>query len=65
MMMSFGCQFDFHDVIYHISLVTLTIDGVTPVLQLMDVQRVHKICISVHTRVSGNYNTLFKMVELL
>ena len=29
-----GCHFDFHDVIYDISLVTLTIDGVTPVLHL-------------------------------
>ena len=44
---SFGRQFDFHDVICHISLVTLTIDGETSFLQLMDAQNVHKnMCFS-------------------
>ena len=39
---SFGRQFDFHDVIYHISLVTLTIDDMTSLKQLMGVQNVRK-----------------------
>ena len=35
---SFGRQFDFHDVIYHI--VMLAIDGITSFLQLLDAQNV-------------------------
>ena len=46
-------------------LVTLTIDGVTAFLQLMDVQNVRKIRVSGETRVTGNSNTLFKMAESL
>ena len=33
---SFDRQFDFHDVIYHIQPLTLTIDGVKSFLQLME-----------------------------
>ena len=46
------------------SLVTLTIDGETLFLQLMDVQNVRKIHVSAQTRVTGNSNTLFKMADL-
>ena len=45
------------------SIVTLTIYGVTSILQLMDVQSVCKIHVSVQARAMGNSSTLFKMVE--
>ena len=60
-MTSFGRQFDFNGVNYHIQ----TIDGVTSFLQLMDVQNVRKKRVLVQTRVTGNSNTLFKMAESL
>ena len=41
-MTSFGRQFDFHDVIHTNGIVTLTIDGVTSFLQLLDVQNIRK-----------------------
>ena len=51
------------------SLVKLTIEGEMPFLQLLDGQNVYKkllkIHVSVQTRVTGNSNSLFKMVELL
>ena len=60
---SFGCQFDFHYVIYRIEH---TIDGVTSFSQLMDIKKMYvRIRISVQTRVTGNSNTLFKMAESL
>ena len=46
------------------SLVTLTIDGVTLFLQLMDIQNISKNRYLVQTRVTGNSNILFKMEEL-
>ena len=57
-MTSFGRQFDFHDVIYHI-------DGVESFLQLLDVQNYIKIHVSVQTRDKGNFRSLFKMAESL
>ena len=44
------------------SLDTLTIDGITSVLQLMDVQNVPKTYFSPKTA-TGNSNALFKMEE--
>ena len=43
-MTSFGRQFDFHDVMSFITngIVTLTIDGVTSILQLFDGQIIRK-----------------------
>ena len=46
-------------------IVTLTIDGVTSFLQLLDVQNVRKIRVSVQTKVAGISNRLFKMAESL
>ena len=47
-MASFGRQFGFHDVI---RLVTLTVAVVTSFLQLLEVQNLRKICVSVQKRV--------------
>ena len=48
------------------SIETLTIDGVTSFLQLLDVQKMYvKIRVSVLTRVAGNSDSLFKMAESL
>ena len=44
-------------------IVTFSIDGVTSFLQLLDVQNVHKILVSVLRRVAGNSDSLFKMAE--
>ena len=41
-MTSFGRQLDFHDVIFAYDILTLTIDGVTSLLQLLDVQNMRK-----------------------
>ena len=42
-MMSFRCQFDIHEVTYHIySRVMFTIDSITSFLQINDVQNVRK-----------------------
>ena len=44
---------------------SVTIDGVTSFSQLLNVQSVRKIRDSVLTRVAGNSDSLFKMVESL
>ena len=44
-------------------IVTLTIDGLTSFLLLLDVQNVRKMLVSVLTRVGGNSDSLFKMAE--
>ena len=44
---------------------SVTIDGVTSFSQLLNVQNVRKIRDSVLTRVAGNSDSLFKMVESL
>ena len=41
-MTSFGRQFEFHDVIYHIPHSNAEVDGVTSFLQLLDFQNVCK-----------------------
>ena len=46
-------------------IVTLTIDGVTSFLQLLDVHNYVKIRIAVQTRVAGKSDSLFKMAESL
>ena len=43
----------------------LTIDSVTSFLQLLDVQNVVKVGVSVKARVGGNSDSLFKMAESL
>ena len=48
-MTSFGRQLDFYDVIFTYGIATLTIDGVTSLLQLLDVKNIRK-----HTRFSLN-----------
>ena len=46
-------------------IVTLTIDGITSFLQLLDVQNVHKYTSYRLNKVAGNSDSLFKMAELL
>ena len=46
-------------------LVTLTIDGVTSFLQLMDVQKYVKIRISVQIRVTGNSQNFFQDCRII
>ena len=58
-MTSFESMFDFHDVMYHTEL---CYDGNR---RRYVVKNVRKMCVSVQTRVAGNFNTLFKMAESL
>ena len=60
---SLGCQLILMTSSITNSLVTLTIDDITLFLQLLDVQNIRKICVSIQTRVMGNSNSIFKMAE--
>ena len=64
-MTKLSCQFDFHDIIFHVSLVTLTIDGVTPILQLMGIKNINKNMGFSPNKSLRNSKALFKMAELL
>ena len=64
-MTSFGRQFDFHDVIYHIQHCNVDNRRRNVVLTIMDFENVRKMCVTVQTRFAGNSNDLIKMAESL
>ena len=64
-MTSFGRQFDFHDIIFTYGIVTLTIDGLTSFLQLLNIQNIRKNTRFSLNTIAGNIDSLFKMAESL
>ena len=64
-MTSFGRQFDFHDAIYHIQHCNVDNRQCNVVFTTIGRSKRSKILVSVLTRVAGNSDSLFKMVESL